>query len=87
MAAGIAGIREKMPLEEGYIGDAYKGGELREVPKTLREATDTLRNSDMLRNALGDEVVDHYVHTAEWEQSVHDRNVTDIERKRGFEQY
>ena len=87
LAAGIAGIREKMPLEEGYVGDAYKGGELREVPKTLREATDTLRNSDMLRNALGDEVVDHYVHTAEWEQSVHDRNVTDIERKRGFEQY
>ena len=87
LAAGIAGIRHKMPLEDGYVGDAYRGEELREVPKTLREATDTLRGSEMLRNALGDEVVDHYVRTAKWEQSVHDREVSDIERKRGFEQY
>ena len=87
LAAGIAGIRGKMPLEEGFVGDAYEGEQLREIPKTLREATDTLRTSEMLRNALGDDVVDHYVRTAEWEQSVHDREVSDIERKRGFEQY
>ena len=87
LAAGIKGIDEKMPLETGFIGDAYQGEQLREIPKTLREAIETMRDSEMLRSAFGDEVVDHYVHTAEWEQSLHDREVTDHEVKRGFEQY
>ena len=87
LAAGIAGIKEKMSLEDGYVGDAYQGERLREIPKTLRESTETMRESQMLRAALGDEVVDHYVRTAEWEQSEHDREVTDHEVRRGFEQY
>jgi glutamine synthetase len=87
LAAGIAGIKEKMPLEDGYVGDAYEGEQLREIPKTLRESTETMRESEMLRAALGEEVVDHYVRTAEWEQSEHDREVTDHEIRRGFEQY
>ena len=87
LAAGIAGINEKMQLEAGFVGDAYHGEQLREIPKTLREAIETMRQSGMLRTALGDEVIDHYVRTAEWEQSEHDRVVTDFEVRRGFEQY
>ena len=68
-------------------GDAYRGKRLREVPKTLREATALLAKSKMLRAAFGDDVVDHYVHTAEWEQFEYDRRVTDWELKRGFERY
>jgi glutamine synthetase len=41
--------------------------------------------SKMLRSAFGDDVVDHYVHTAEWEQFEYDRRITDWELKRGFE--
>ena len=85
--AGIEGVKNKMPLEPGYVGDAYHGEALREIPKTLREAVQTLRESKMLRNAMGDDVVDHYVRTAEWEQSEHEREVTDHELRRGFEQY
>lgn len=87
IAAGIAGIDEKLELEPAFVGDAYQGKRLREVPKTLREATALMTKSKMLRAALGDDVVDHYVHTAEWEQSEYDRRVTDWELKRGFEQY
>ncbi len=87
LAAGIAGIKDKMPLEAGFVGDAYHGEQLREIPKTLREAVETMRQSEMLRAALGDEVIDHYVRTAEWEQTEHDREVTDYEVRRGFEQY
>ena len=87
LAAGIAGIKDKTPLEAGFVGDAYHGDTLREIPKTLREAIETMRQSEMLRTALGDEVIDHYVRTAEWEQSEHDRVVTDFEVRRGFEQY
>ena len=46
-----------------------------------------MRQSKMLRTALGDEVINHYVRTAEWEQSEYDRVVTDYEVRRGFEQY
>ena len=41
--------------------------------------------SKMLRGAFGDAVVDHYVHTARWEQAEYDRRVTDLELSRGFE--
>jgi glutamine synthetase len=86
-AAGLAGVEEKLELEKAYVGDAYRGQALREVPKTLREATEQMRNSKMLRKALGDGVIDHYVHTAEWEQFEYDRRVTDWELRRGFERY
>ena len=39
----------------------------------------------MLREAMGDQVVEHYVRAAEWEQEDFDRAVTDYERVRGFE--
>jgi len=76
-----------MPLEAENVGDAYQGASLREVPKTLYEAIETMRQSEMLRDALGEEVVDHYLRAAEWEQSEYDREVTNYEVRRGFEQY
>jgi glutamine synthetase len=85
IAAGLAGIEQKLDLEAPYVGDAYQGKALPEVPKTLREATDLMRGSKMLRAAFGEEVIDHYVHNAEWEQFEYDRRVTDWELKRGFE--
>ena len=85
IAAGIKGIEDKLPLEAAFVGDAYVTEKLREIPKTLREATETLRHSVLLREVLGEDVVSHYVHTAEWEQFEYDRRVTDWELKRGFE--
>jgi glutamine synthetase len=87
LAAGLAGIEEGLELQAPYAGDAYSEGKLPEVSKTLRAATDALRNSQMLRKAMGDHVVDHYVHTATWEQGEYDRRVTDWEVRRGFERY
>ena len=40
-----------------------------------------------LREALGDAVIEHYVHTAKWEQFEYDRRITDWELMRGFERY
>ena len=74
-----------MKLEPPFVGDAYVGKALTEVPKTLREATVLMRDSKMLRAAFGDDVIDHYVHNAEWEQFEYDRRITDWELKRGFE--
>jgi glutamine synthetase len=87
LAAGLDGIENSLELEKPFRGDAYHAKRLREIPKTLREATDLMDRSRMLRQAFGDLVVDHYVHTARWEQAEYDRRVTDWEIKRGFEQY
>jgi glutamine synthetase len=87
IAAGLAGIEEKLELPPAFAGDAYFGKELPEVPKTLREATECLAGSELLRKTMGDAVVDHYVHTARWEQFEYDRRITDWELMRGFERY
>ncbi|TIN33938.1 MAG: glutamine synthetase, partial [Mesorhizobium sp.] len=55
--------------------------------KTLRDATETLAKSEMLKQALGEGVLEHYVHTAHWEQFEYDRRITDWELHRGFERY
>jgi glutamine synthetase len=87
IAAGIKGIEEKLSLADAYVGDAYQNADLADIPRTLRDATSTLERSSMLRAALGEKVVEHYVHTAKWEQAEYDRRVTDWELLRGFERY
>ncbi len=85
LAAGLKGVEDKLVLEPAFSGDAYLGKKLREVHKTLRDATAAMKKSKMLIAALGQGVIDHYVHTAEWEQFEYDRRITDWELKRGFE--
>lgn len=85
LAAGLDGIENKLELEPMFVGDAYHSDNVREIPSTLRDAAKALDGSAMLRKALGDDVVDHYVHAANWEQFEYDRRVTDWEVSRGFE--
>ena len=74
-----------MTLEAEFSGDAYQADAARAIPASLREATLALDGSDMLRAAMGDAVIDHYVRAARWEQEDFDRKVTDYEVRRGFE--
>ncbi len=85
VAAGLYGIEQRLALEHPFAGNAYSASSIREVPKTLREATQALDGSTALRKAFGDEVIDHYVHAARWEQAEYDRRVTDWELVRYFE--
>jgi glutamine synthetase len=85
LAAGIDGIERGLELEPEFVGDAYGGVGVREIPKTLRAATDVFERSELMRAALGDGVVDHYVRAARWEQEEYDRRITDWEVQRGFE--
>ncbi|TGS11074.1 glutamine synthetase, partial [Mesorhizobium sp. M4B.F.Ca.ET.190.01.1.1] len=74
-------------LQKPFVGDAYQASRLPEIPKTLRDATETLAKSKMRKQAFGDDVIEHYVHTARWEQFEYDRRITDWELHRGFERY
>jgi len=85
LAAGLAGIEQKLDLEPAIKGDIYHAKRVREIPHTLQEAAELMNKSKMLRAAFGDDVIDHYVHAAHWEIEEHNRVVTDWEVKRGFE--
>ena len=85
LAAGLDGIERKLVLEPEMTGDVYLAGQAREIPKNLRQAGELLDGSAMLRAAMGDDVVDHYVRAARWEIEEQDRIVTDWELMRGFE--
>ena len=84
IAAGIAGIEEGLTLQPAFSGDAYQGQDGM-IPSDLRDARAALLGSDMLRKALGDDVVDHYARAAEVELEDFARVVTDYEIARGFE--
>ena len=85
LAAGLSGIEEGLKLSEPVTGDVYELHDIPSIPHTLRDATETLRNSAMLRRTMGDWVVDHYTRAAEIEQEAFDAVVTDWEIARGFE--
>ena len=84
IAAGVKGIEEALELVPPAKGDAY-GGSSGMIPQNLRDAREALEGSAMLREAFGDEVIDHYCRAAGWELEEFDRVVTDYEIARGFE--
>lgn len=84
LAAGIQGIEDELALSPPAEGDTY-AGESGLIPQSLRDAHAALKDSTMLRAAMGDGVVDHYARVAEVELEDFDRVVTDYEVARGFE--
>jgi glutamine synthetase len=84
LAAGLHVIEHELPLPPPVTGNAYEGDAPR-VPTTLTASTELFEQSAMARAALGDDVVDHYVHAARVELAAFESAVTDWERFRGFE--
>ena len=76
---------DNLTLEAEFTGDAYQADAARSIPSSLRDAAVALDQSEMLRTAMSDAVVDHYVRAARWEQEDFDSKVTDYEVRRGFE--
>lgn len=85
VAAGLAGIEERLELEPAFEGNAYEDPTAQHVPTSLAEALDLWRGSAFARTTFGDDVVDHYANMAAVELAAFGRAVTDWERVRGFE--
>ena len=64
LAAGIAGIEEKLELAAPTTGDVYDAAAAPDIPRDLRSATECLRGSAMLKAALGEDVVAHCLRCA-----------------------
>jgi glutamine synthetase len=85
IAAGLYGIEHQRTPPPLYEGDAYADASLPQVPVTLRQAIAAFEQSEVARQAFGERVVEHYLHTARLEQEAFDRAVTDWELRRNFE--
>ena len=83
LAAGLDGIERKLTPPPATV-NAY-AGDAASLPRTLTVATKLFRESAMARRWLGDEFVDHYAATREWEVRQFEKAVTDWELARYFE--
>jgi glutamine synthetase len=84
-AGALHGIRNELPLEDIYTGNAYQDESAPRVPSTLREALELWEGSEPARAAFGEDVVAHYANNARVELAAFDAAVTDWELQRGFE--
>ncbi len=84
IAGGLHGIDNELPLEDEIAGSAYFSDKPR-VPTNLSEARELFANSEVAREAFGEEVVEHYLNMARVEIEAFEAAVTDWERYRTFE--
>jgi glutamine synthetase len=84
IAAGLRGIDDGLELEPAFEGNAYESDKPR-VPSNMYEARDLFADSEVARDAFGQDVVDHYLNRARVELEALESTVTDWERFRGFE--
>ncbi|MFO0566938.1 MAG: glutamine synthetase family protein [Polyangiaceae bacterium] len=84
LGAGLHGVEHELELPAETSGDAGSEGPDR-LPRTLREAAALLSDSSAAKSLFGEEFVDHYVRTRDWEVRAFERAVTDWELERYFE--
>ena len=85
LAAGIAGLEERLECGDEYQGNAYIDPKLARLPGSLRDAADLFAHSKLARASFGDAVVEFYVHHARLELQAFGDAVTDWEKQRYFE--
>ena len=79
LAAGLRGIERGYELQAESVEDAGGGARL---PLDLREATDLFDASELVRETLGDRLVDAYVANKRRETDAERRTVTEFDRSR-----
>ena len=86
LAAGLHGVEKGLKLTTPPITGTNQGAEnIPRAPRTLIETTRNFRESAIARDWLGDDFVDHFAATREWEWRQWLDGVTDWELKRYFE--
>jgi glutamine synthetase len=87
LASGLWGIEHKVEPESMVEGNAYeqKCPERLALPRTLWEAAQRLKASEVACDWFGSQFVDHFAATREWEEREFRRHVSDWELARYFE--
>jgi len=86
VAAGLHGVEKGLKLTAPAIHGTNAGAEnIPRAPRSLAATTEIFRRSKVARDWLGDDFVDHFALTREWEYRQWQDAVTDWELKRYFE--
>jgi len=94
LASGLYGIEHKLELPERLDGNAYdeatvakalERGHIRPLARNLSTATDLLESSEIAREYLGADFVEHFVATRRWEVKEYEKAVTNWDRRRYLE--
>jgi glutamine synthetase len=87
IGSGLWGIQNQIEPTAPITGNAYEHPIPAEftLPTTLGSAADRLRNSAVAKELFGDEFVDHYARTRDWEELESRKAVTDWQLQRYFE--
>ncbi len=86
LAAGLQGVEQGLKLTAPPIRGSNEGAEgIPRAPRSLIETTRIFRDSAIARDWLGDDFVDHFAASREWEWRQWQDGVTDWELKRYFE--
>ncbi len=86
LAAGLDGVEKGLKLTTPAITGTNEGAEnIPRAPRSLIETTRIFRESKVARDWFGDDFVDHFAATREWEWRQWQDAVTDWELRRYFE--
>ena len=87
LASGLWGVENRIEPESIVRGNAYEqsfSADL-QLPTNLWDAAQALKASTVARDYLGDDFVDHFTATREWEVREFRRHITSWELERYFE--
>ncbi len=87
IGSGLWGIENEIEPSKPVVGSAYEVNFAKkyQLPATLAEAATRLKGSKAARALFGDDFVDHYAATREWEEREFRKHITDWEMSRYFE--
>jgi len=94
LASGLYGIERKLELPPRLAGNAYdvatiasasETSRVRPLARSLSASTDLLEKSELAKEFLGADFVEHFVATRRWEVKEYDKAVTNWDRRRYLE--
>nr|HET6903046.1 glutamine synthetase family protein [Ktedonobacteraceae bacterium] len=94
LASGLYGIENQLELPARLDGNAYdeatvtaaiERGQIKALARNLTAATDLLEGSEVAREYLGPDFVEHFVATRRWEVKEYEKAVTNWDRRRYLE--
>jgi glutamine synthetase len=85
LASGLYGIKNNLKLQPATKGNGYLDLSHGVLPANLDTATQAMKNSKVAKELFGNQFVEHFVQTREWEWKQYIKVVTDWEVKRYFE--
>lgn len=87
LGSGLWGIENHIEPNQPIVGNAYtkQYDEALILPSTLSQAAAKLKASDPARDLFGDQFVDHFAYTREWEDQQQRKAITDWQLIRYFE--